>query len=185
MCGISRVVVTFGTKSPQQSNLSSSLLIRRQVWHETANEILEWANPDLHPDMSNSKEIGSSALVSLTIYLAVATAATSAKTLTITGILGWFGGPSLVAGAEGFLAKHPDVELNITGGSPDQVIVGIVGGAPADIVGFATGQLPSWAAQGLFEPVTAYVERSGVDPGEFIPRLGSRSCTKGMSGACR
>lgn len=93
----------------------------------------------------------------------------SAKTLTISGILAWFGGPSITSGAARFLEQHPDVELVFQGKGPDDLVVLIVAGAPPDIIGLATGALPSWAIRGLVQPLSHYVARDNVKSSDFVP----------------
>lgn len=108
-------------------------------------------------------------LVGALMLSLVLAAPMSAKNLTISGILAWFGGPSITAGAAQFLEKHPDVELVFQGKGPDELVVSIIAGAPPDIIGLATGSLPSWAVQGLVQSVSHYVVRDDLRASDFVP----------------
>lgn len=108
-------------------------------------------------------------LVVVLIFALSASSAASAKTLVVSGILAWFAGDSIMAGAQRFLEEHPDVEIVFHGAGPGDVLVAILGGSPPDVIGLPAGALPSWAVQGLVLPLTQYAERDGVRAADFIP----------------
>lgn len=108
-------------------------------------------------------------IVAVSTFLAVASVPAMANTLSVSGILAWFAGPSMEAGAAEFLRNHPGVELSFVGAGPEEVIVRIIGGSPPDLVGLPPATLAQWAEQDLLQPVTSFIGRDGINPADFIP----------------
>lgn len=110
-------------------------------------------------------------LLCVLVALLLTTVSVQARTLIVAGnplILGGVTVDGLNAAIEGFRELHPDVEVMLYPMSVDAFKVGVIGGAPPDVILVDGPLVSSWAVSGLLHPLSSYIARDGVDKEEFI-----------------
>ena len=98
----------------------------------------------------------------------VSTILAAAVEITVVGGGDGFSDPSDL---EQFYEAHPDIQVNILTAGVDQVLVMLASGNAPDLIRVESRQVPFWAAKGLLEDLTPYIEKNArfIPPGDLVP----------------
>lgn len=115
--------------------------------------------------MSMSRRGLAAVLLSFTLLLAAAGVSGAREKVEV-----WVGHDSWVPYLMRFNEIQDEYEVEfLIQGSTDALIAAVAAGTPPDV--FRSGELLELAARGVIQPLDSYIERDGVNLGDFIPGI--------------
>jgi multiple sugar transport system substrate-binding protein len=112
-----------------------------------------------------------------TVAAVVASATASTKTTTVT-LAGWSSGADedklLQQIVNQFEKTHPSIKVNysvINGDYTTAMTARFAARTPPDVFYVDSSLAPTWASQGVLEPLNSYIKSSGFDTSKFYPSL--------------